>query len=611
MKHPQRMESVQHRRTVLKTVGAAGLFATVPWTTGRVTAVTGSSDLEFTGHKFTDELPRPAVLSPSGRNGRALHYDIELSEFRQQVLPEAMYEDLDISGTKVWGYGGSFPGPTIEAEPRQPVEVKYIIDELPETHLLDVDTNVHGAGSSPEVRISTHLHGGVVKPEDDGYPEVWASPDGTTNNQPIAYKQTKEYPNEQKPGTMWYHDHALGITRLNVYAGLAGFYLLRDPLESRLPNADYEIPIVIQDRTFDEAGELDYPDGDPPYEAEFAADIPVVNGKAYPKLTVEPRKYRLRFLNGSNGRTFNLRLYNEDDSSEQDVPLFQQIGVDLGFLEEVVNVGPGGTTGPEGIIDSLLLSGAERADLIVDFSGYEGESFLVKNDAEFPYAGENSGPDIGAIGEIMRIEVGTTVSSEDDETMPLEEFLNAINRKHPEPNVTDSGITRTHTLASSVLDPEGIAYDTHFLNLSFWEDGVMGVTPELGTSETWEFVNLTGDSHPIHIHLVDFDVIERESFEWGGTEGGEGDYNDAAEKYVNDPENEERPDYTNYVTFPGTIIQPNPNNATHKDTVLVNPTEIVRVKPAFTGYSGLYPWHCHILEHEDQEMMLPFEVVES
>jgi len=603
------------RRTVLKAGGAAAAFAAVPWATGRVAAVTGFTDedlkADIIANRFTDELPRPGVLSPTGRNGRALHYEIELTEFEQTVLPSALGID-----TTVWGYGGSFPGPTIEAEPRKPVEVEYVIDDLPETHVLEdaVDPNVHGAEPpNPEVRISTHLHGGVVKPEDDGYPEAWASPDGTTNDEPIEYKRTKEYPNEQLPGTLWYHDHALGITRLNVYAGLAGFYLLRDPLESRLPNGDYEIPIVIQDRTFDEQGELFYPPGnDGEYEAEFAADIPVVNGKAYPTLTVEPREYRLRFLNGSNGRTFNLKLYNEDAADGEgytDVPLLQQIGVDLGFLDRVVEVGPGGTVGPDGPIDSLLLSGAERADVIVDFSDYAGQSFLLRNDAEFPYAGENSGPDIESMGDVMRIEVQQSGTSQQD-TMPLGEFLTAIGRKYPEPKVTDSGVTRTHTLASAGFEVEdGIVYDTHFLNLALWDDESAIEMPELGTSETWEFVNLTGDSHPIHIHLVDFEVNERESFTWNDAPFGEDDFNDAAEAFVNGEG--PKPDFTDYVTFSGTPTAPNPNNAENKDTVLVNPQEVVRVEPAFTGYTGLYPWHCHILEHEDQEMMLPFEVVDG
>ncbi|MDX1747799.1 MAG: hypothetical protein R3324_17845, partial [Halobacteriales archaeon] len=380
-------------------------------------------------------------------------YEIELTEFEQTVLPSSMGKD-----TTLWGYEGTYPAATIEARPGRPVEVEYV-NNLPDDHLLGVDERVHGAGhGAPAVRTVTHLHGGVVAPEDDGYPEAWVTPGGLTTgdfedipNSPVEYKQPKEYPNDQKPGTLWYHDHALGITRLNVYAGLAGFYLLRDPMENALPRGQYEIPILFQDRTFEADGSLFYPSGnDDEYEAEFAGDVPVVNGKAYPKLTVEPRSYRFRLLNGSNNRTFNLRFFNEDTGSDTDVPLMQQIGVDLGFLDEVVEVGPGGTVGPEGPIDSMLLSGAERADVIVDFGGYEGATFTVRNDAEFPYAGENSGPDLESMGEMLQIRVGDTVTVP-DETIPLQQFLNQINRRYQEPETEPSGITRTFTLDSAVF----------------------------------------------------------------------------------------------------------------------------------------------------------------
>jgi len=612
-----------NRRTVLKAAGAAGLFATVPWSIGRVAAVTGDTPLALEDHKWEDELPRPGVLTPVSRRGGTERYEIELTEFDQTVLPTSIGLD-----TTLWGYEGTYPAATIEARPGRPVEVEYINnlnvdrdgDGVPD-HLLSVDERVHGADhGAPAVRTVAHLHGGVVAPEDDGYPEAWVTPDGeTVNSLPdvpdseVEYKQPKEYPNDQKPGTLWYHDHALGITRLNVYAGLAGFYLLRDPLENTLPNGQYEIPILFQDRTFNDDGSLFYPLGDEDdYEAEFAGDIPVVNGKVYPRLTVEPRSYRFRLLNGSNNRTFNLRFYNEDTDSYTDVPLMQQIGVDLGFLDEVVEVGPGGTVGPEGPIDSMLLSGAERADVIVDFRGYEGTTFTVRNDAEFPYAGENSGPDIESMGEMLQIHVEETGSR--GSNIPLQRFLDKINEKYQEPETTDSGITRTFTLDSAVFTVESGEFeddelDSHFLDLSLWEDDEAIVNPTLGTSEVWELYNTTGDSHPIHLHLVDFEVVERESFTWDdGTDEGDA-YQAAAQAFI-DGETDSRPEIDEYVTLSGSSTGPNPNNRFHKDTVLVNPREVVRIKPDFTGFTGIYPWHCHILEHEDQEMMLPYEVVE-
>ncbi|WP_435347740.1 multicopper oxidase family protein [Haloarchaeobius sp. HRN-SO-5] len=579
---------------------------------------------QILANQFKDELPRPGVLRPTNRQGGTDRYEIELTEFQQQVLPSDVYADLQADGTTVWGYEGSFPGPTIEATPGDPVEVEYVVENLPPDYsgVLGnaVDENVHGAEPHEPVddwtatRIVTHLHGGVVRPVDDGYPEAWVNQKGFTAehfglDSPVDYKQTKEYPNDQQPGTLWYHDHALGSTRINVYTGLAGFYLLRDRLENQLPNRRYEVPIVIQDRTFDANGGLFYPPGDDnDYEPEFAGDIPVVNGKAYPKLTVEPRTYRLRFLNGSNGQTFNLQLFNETAGSDTDVPVMKQIGVDLGFLDDVVPVGPGQT------VDSLLLSGAERADTIVDFSDFAGQSFLLKNDAEYPYAGENSGPGIASMGDIMRIEVEERGSRGDSIDIRLPRFLDQINQKYPDPEVEETDVVRTHSLDSAGLNVDGVTYDSHFLNASLWSEEDAIVNPQLGTSEEWELYNTTPDSHPIHLHLVDFEVLERQSFEWGGEEGGETEYQDAVMEAVNNPDdpNVDKPNVKDYTSLvEGTVTLPNPNNATNKDTVLVNPLEVVRIEPAFTGYEGLYAWHCHILEHEDQEMMLPYEVVDE
>jgi len=591
------------RRTVLKGAAATGLFVTVPWGTGRVRALDGETLDPDSIPKWEDPLPRPGVMEPVSKKEGVDRYEIDLTQFTQQVLPNSMTG----KDTTLWGYGGTYPAATIEARPGRKVEVEYI-NELPPHHLLSVDTRIHGAEEDvPEVRTVTHLHGGVVAPEDDGYPEAWVGVemDGmdrtlVPNPDPdnlVPYKQPKEYPNDQQPGTLWYHDHALGITRLNVYAGLAGFYLLRDPMENSLPSGKYEVPILIQDRSFDEDGELFYPAGDDDaYEAEFAGNVPVVNGKAYPYLEVEPRTYRFRFLNGSNGRTFNLNLYNENADNDTDVPLFQQIGVDLGFLEEVVTVGPGGD------VPSLLLSGAERADVIVDFSDHENTTFTLTNNAEFPYTGENDGPDIDSIGEIMQFRVTDSVSNQGG-NKSLSEFLRAINRKYPEPDVMESGTTRYMTLDSG----EHNGLDTHFLNLALWDDGPTTwngdprvVRPELGTSEEWMLANTTGDSHPIHIHLVDFEVLGRHEFDAAG-------FTAARDDYMDDNSNP-KPSVSDYL---GGSQPPTLNNRIKKDTVLVNPDEAVRIRPAFTGFTGYFVWHCHILEHEDQEMMLPYVVMES
>ncbi|KAB1187416.1 MULTISPECIES: multicopper oxidase family protein [Haloferax] len=619
------------RRTVLKGAAAVGLFSTLPWSVRRARAQATQTPLDFTGHKWQDPLPRPGVMTPDSRKGGVDHYEISMTEFQQQVLPSTMGD----KPTTLWGYGGTYPAATIEARPDRPVSVKWM-NELGTDwqgnsrggeHLLSVDKRVHGADhGAPEIRTVVHLHGGVAAEQDDGYSEAWVTPEGKTTDDfaaipdsPVAYKQTKEYPNRQEPGTLWYHDHALGITRLNVYAGLAGFYLLRDPVENSLPSDEYEIPILLQDRSFTSGGELQYPDGtDDSFEAEFWGDVPVVNGKAYPCLEVEPRKYRFRFLNGSNGRTFNLKFYNEDSESYDDAPVMEQIGVDLGFLDDVVTVGPGG------MVPSLLLSGAERADVVVDFSDFEGEEFILDNGTGIPYAGEDFVPrgddsiDVD-MREMLKIKV-TKPLSEPDNSIPSDQFLKVIGKKIDRydftPEVTDTDITRTFSLDSATLEvEEGVEYDSHFLDLSLWSDEDAVVDPELNTSETWEFVNTTGDSHPIHLHLVDMEVLERESFTWNDGTGDTyaqhaQDYINAYAEYLeNGGMKPEKPDVKSYIT-PDAVTPPTPNNTVKKDTVLVNPNEMLRVKVDFTGFAGRFAWHCHILEHEDQEMMLPFEVVE-
>jgi spore coat protein A len=582
------------RRTVLKGAAAAGLFATVPWSTGRVRALVGVTP--FNVRKFEEPLPIPGVLTPFDTSGGVDRYEISLTEFEQQVLPEP--EPTDNYGTTtVWGYAGTYPGGTIEATPGRPVEVTYSND-LPrdDEHLLSVDTRVHGTAGVPAVRTVTHLHGVVVAPVDDGYPEAWVSPGGVTDDEsPVPHTPTKYYPNDQEPTTLWYHDHAIGITRLNVYAGLAGFYLLRDELESELPSGDREVPIVIQDRSFQENGDWFYlPGGDTgPYEAEFFGDTAVVNGKAYPYLEVVPGRYRFRVLNGSNGRTFNLTLYNETTDSTTDVPLFNQIGVDQGFLRSIVTVGPGGD------LPSLLLSGAERADVVVDFSAHAGQTFTLRNDAEAPYTGAND-PTIfptTALPTLMQFRVADVPA--ENYRRPVAAYnglLGRIGRKYNERRVPDSGIVRQMTLDSGEHD----GLDTHFLNLTLWDDETAIVRPTLDTRETWELYNTTGDSHPIHTHLVDFEVVEREGFDAAA-------FTAARESWLADGSLPE-PDPSDYLV-PGTLRDPALNERIKKDTVLVNPNEVVRIRPAFTGFEGYYVWHCHILEHEDQEMMPPFEVV--
>ncbi|WP_331232939.1 multicopper oxidase family protein [Natronorarus salvus] len=546
-----------------------------------------SPDLE----PFVDDLPIPPLLESSDGEERARHgatyYEVAMTEFTQRL-------HRDLPETTLWGYEGTYPGPTIEVEQNERVDVLWRND-LPDEHLLPLDTTLHGAGERyPAVRTVVHLHGGATEPESDGYPEAWFTR-GFEQTGDLFRKRVYEYDNTQPPATLWYHDHALGITRLNVYAGLAGAYLVRDPKEERydLPSGRYEIPLIVQDRSFDEDGSLFYPEGEdgeglpsPSVVPEFFGDTAVVNGKVWPKLDVEPRKYRFRMINGSNSRFYDMQL-TEFDSDGAAGPEFVQIGSDGGFLNEPVTID-----------ERLLLGPAERADVIVDFSGFAGRSLLLHNDAPtpFPFGGDDA-----PLPKLMRFDVAD--KSVDDESRIPSTFT--VRRKKDEKN-DDEKVKKGEAVPEI---PEGDAvvernlaleeatdeFDRLLLLLDGleWDDPITE-KPTLGTTEIWNLVNLTEDTHPIHLHAVQFQVLGRQPFDVAEFE--------ASGEVV--PTGDEQP--------------PEPNEGGWKDTVNANPEEVTRIIAHFGKFDGLFAdhpgefvWHCHILEHEDHEMMRPYVIVEG
>ncbi len=499
-------------------------------------------DLSPTLAKFVDPLPRPGILRPTGKKRGALYYEVPMTQFVQKL-------HRDLPPTKVWGYHGTYPGPTIEACVDDPIYVKWI-NSLPHKHLLPIDHTLHGAEPpTPDVRAVVHLHGGNVPPQSDGFPEAWFTP---------GHSATYFYPNAQQATTLWYHDHALGITRLNVYAGLAAFYLLRDKAEAKLnlPRDPYELPIVIQDRTFQKNGQLFYPNQGvthPVWVPEFFGDTAVVNGKVWPYLEVEPRKYRFRLLNGSNARFYRLKL-----SSGQP---FVQIGGDQGFLPHPV------------LVDELILAPAERADVILDFSHHKGAHITMTNDAPAPFPGGGG----GALPEIMQFRVKKTCSGHDTSSIPG--TLPAIYR----PGTAHVAKVRPLTL-NEYLDAQGNSIML-LLDAKHWDDPITE-KPKRGTTEIWELVNLTGDTHPIHLHLVHFFILDRIPF------------------------NQQAYEKSGKIVYTGTPIPPDPNERGPKDTVRANPGQVTRILVPFDSrFTGEYVWHCHILEHEDNEMMRPYKVI--
>ncbi len=556
--------TLKDRREFLKlcAISASALIGGEVFSSGTANAQMAHplpSRISLSLQPYVDRLPiLKRILPHETRKDRDI-YRIRMVECTRQMhsqLPPA----------RCWGYEGQYPGPVIEATKGRIVEVQWE-NHLPTTHLFKIDPHIHGAmPPAPEVRAVPHLHGSRTRSESDGLPEKWF-----TSGSSARY----EYPNNQQAATLWYHDHALGITRLNVYAGLSGFYLLRDEQERSmdLPFGDYEIPLLIQDRTLDEHGQLVYsPTSEvgqllPPgtWGPEFFGELPVINGAVYPYLEVEPRAYRLRLLNGANSRFFNLTINLAKRPT--DIPslvTFYQIGSDGGFLPK-----PAALT-------KLLLGPAERADIIVDFSGLEGKVATLSNDAAVPFPGWSmlvrQHP---ALYELMQFRVKEKTSDNKQFSLPREIQFPKLDEK--------ASFTTRDFVLSEWLDEQGQTKGIRINNKNY--DDPVTESVKMGSIEKWRFINTTDDAHPMHLHLVQFRILERQGFNTAEFTRGE-------------------------LQLVGTPRPPAANEAGWKDTAVVNPRDVLTILVHFEGYSGRYVYHCHMLEHEDNDMMRPYVVME-
>lgn len=623
----------------------------------------------------------PQSLAPSSELD---YYEIAMRQFDQQVLPP------DLPKTTVWGYGSvnhpstfNFPSFTIEARQRRPVRIKWINGLINEKdsylpHLLPVDQtlhwanppggedmrDMHGRQQAPytgPVPIVTHVHGAHVSEESDGYPEAWFLPAAKNIDSSVAktgtwYDKFKtkfkekygvdwepgtsvfQYPNDQPAGTLWYHDHTLGMTRLNVYAGPAGFYILRGGEHDQVsglpgpapglgdgPNVKYyEIPLAIQDRTFRTDGSLFYPDNRaffeglspeqlqipfypdagvypdgsstgesdvaPIWNPEFFGNAMLVNGRTWPKLDVEPRRYRFRVLNGCNSRFVLLKLVKGnpiDRPAASGLP-FWQIGSEGGFLPKVIQ------------LETLLMAPAERADVIVDFTSLPAgtEIYMINEGPDQPFGGGIPGIDFDvadpeSTGQVMKFAVGE-LNGRDSSLRPQDLVLPPIRSLEGDQNTRKVSLNEEMSMSLRVKTDEngvikldsggevfgpvaallGTVTEDGTGNPLRWMDEVTE-KPVQGKVEVWEIHNYTVDAHPIHVHQLMFQVIDRQPMSEDST--------------VRPPEDWEEG---------------------WKDTVIAYPGEITRLRMKFE-YPGRYVWHCHIVEHEDNEMMRPLDVLPS
>jgi spore coat protein A, manganese oxidase len=522
------------RLFIKRSAGMAGAFALHQHQPDRPVVVPPLLDLKSVA-PFVDPLPIPEVARPNGSRtapGHPSHlvpfYRLAMREFQSKI-------HRDLAPTRMWGFGANSPGPTLETRGGQGMLVEWV-NQLPRAHFLPIDHTIHGAETDkPDVRAVIHLHGAKVAPESDGYPENWYVPGRSA----IYF-----YPNEQDAAMLWYHDHTLGINRLNVYAGMFGLYLIRDAGEDALdlPRGQYEIPLAICDRIFDKDAQLYYPVSSNSrgiWISEFTGDTFLVNGKLLPYLDVEPRKYRFRVLNASNSRFFDLKLDNGQE--------FHQIGTDQGLLPAPV------------ALKDLQLAPAERADLVVDFAGHAGEQILLKDESL----------------QVMQFRVSKA-------SVPAQAALPATLRAIA--RIAESSAIRRRELALVEVDDPVARPVQMLLNNARWHDPVTE-NPTLNSVEIWSLVNTSDDSHPIHLHLVKFQILDRRNFE--------------------------RFAYTSkgVLKFTGPVTPPDPNEMGWKDTVQAHAGMVTRIIVRFEGFTGRYVWHCHILEHEDNEMMRPYDVL--
>jgi spore coat protein A len=670
--------------------------------------------------QFIDPLP---LLSVAGGPMETIiagtgEVTLNMKEFKANVMPSAFVpaNGLPYTGTWVWGYragvtsdnpAGTYIGPVFVAIRGQPTQIRYV-NNLTADHIAWrewTDQTLHWGdplggemnmcahsimpGQAPEgdcanhyegpIPAVPHLHGGEVPPVLDGGPDAWFTSDGAYHGH--AYytrpgvsasgnEAVYRYPNTQEAAPIWFHDHLLGGTRLNVYAGLAGAYALIDP-NLDLPTGlhpvglqqgangpvDFFIPLVIQDRMFDTNGQLYFPNiginpEHPFWIPEFVGDTIVVNGKVWPFLNVEPRRYRFLLINGSNARTYELFIVNPVTKAMG--PPIWQIATDGGYLDAPVKIDP--NIKP---LDKLVLMPGERAGIIIDFGAFAGQTLLMRNTGRTPYP-KGESPKGSTLGRIIQFRVGPTSSFNPDLSynpasgVPLRPPM--IRLVNPAAGTLASGVTADKTRQLTLNEVIGPGGPLEILvNNTKWDgkqgDGsvrsdftpvtVGGITdyysetPNEGDTEVWEIVNLTADAHPIHTHLTQFQLINRQNFNTnkynaayaaaftGGVfipaYGPPLNYNTGNSRALGG-----NPDITPYLQGP--VRPPNANEAGWKDTIQMLPGQVTRFAvryapedkaiddpnlnypfdPDALGHG--YVWHCHIVDHEDNEMMRPYKV---
>ena len=708
-------------------VGAAALLANRTQFLQRARALNGVQGLPLPGSaipQFIDPLPLLSIAGgpmqtvlPSALGGQD-DITLRMVEAQANVMPSTFVPATGTyTGTWVFRYvadagpgvvGGADPGtylgPAIVAVRNTPTQIRFI-NNLTADHIAWrewTDQTLHWAdplngeenmcnhtGGEPindcaehyqgPIPAVPHLHGGEVPPVLDGGPDAWFTSDGEYHGhgyythpevEAAANEAVYRYPNSMEAAMIWFHDHLLGGTRLNVYAGLAGAYPIID-LGLALPeglhpaglqqgvggSVDFTIPMVLQDRMFDMDGQLYFPNiginpEHPFWVPEFVGDTIVVNGKVWPYLNVEPRRYRFLFVNGSNARAYELFLSNP--VTKVNGPPLWQIGTDGGYLDAPVMINP---NAPKPAITKLTLMPGERADVIIDFNGFAGQTLILRNTGRTPYP-KGAAPSGTTLGQIIQIRVGPGPVADGSYNpasgIPLRPPL--VRLANPAAGTLAAGVTADKTRQLTLNEIMGMGGPLEVLvNNTKWNgergDGTIredftpvtvgestdyySEVPNEGETEVWEIVNLTADAHPMHTHLTQFQLINRQMFNISKYNGAYAaafpgklftpaygpplDYNTGNPRALGG-----NPDITPFLQGPA--MPPDPNEAGWKDTIRVLPGQVTRIAVRFAPMDKAvddpemyypfdpnadghgYVWHCHIVDHEDNEMMRPYAV---
>jgi FtsP/CotA-like multicopper oxidase with cupredoxin domain len=554
-------------------------------TTGRARAALLGDPRTFPSPELTsyvDELTVPSVV----RGDHTMVIGPSSHRFHRALNP-----------APTWSYGGAeYLGPTIEARSGEPAQLTFHNTLGRHLFAADVDPTLEGASEDTRVRppVSVHLHGAVTPPDMDGHPEDVFLP-GTS--------KTYRHENRQQAANLWYHDHGMGVTRLNVYAGLAGMYLLRDQFDTgdaanawNLPSGEFEIPLILADRRFHDDGSLNYrtlttvPQGH--WDGGQIGDRLTVNGTVSPYFHVASGFYRFRVLNASNFRGYNLFFSNR-------MP-FWVIGNDGGLLDK-----PALTT-------SVRVTSGERTDLIVDFSGLRhGDHVDLTNDQE-EAALITLATGAQVLRDVVRF-IGTGARAH--AARPPERLRGGAGQPRGLPVLGTLARTRVVTLTQDLKlnrwPPAGMSLN----NLCYSDDPI--AMPRQGSTELWEIVNSTIEVHPIHLHLVNMRLVNRQAFDVVG-------YEVANPRPAMGTAWAPPPD--RFLTGPPQA--PQPWESGPKDTVACPENMVTRILVRFptAGELGFdpdakfhsahemelqgYVWHCHILDHEDDCMMARYRVAD-